>query len=125
MTTTQTGLRQRVDQLIDCINNGKILEAMEEFYTDDVEMRENSEPPTRGLAPNIEREKQFLSTVKEWRWTRWHAVAVNEDDGVAALEYSFQFVNTDGQEITYEQATIQRCAMGRFSASASTTADLC
>ncbi len=114
MTTTTPAVRQRVDQLIDYINNGKILEAMDEFYADDLEMRENSEPPTKGLAANIEREKQFLAGVKEWKWTKWHAVAVNEDDGVAMLEYSFQFIDTDGKENTYEQATVQRWRDGKI-----------
>lgn len=113
MTTTTT-LAARVDELIGYINQGKILEAMHEFYADSVEMRENSLPPTKGLAANIEREKQFLSTVKEWHWTTWQAKAVNEDDGVAILEYAFQFTNTDGQRITYEQATVQRWQNGKI-----------
>lgn len=113
MTTTTT-LSARVDELIGYINQGKILEAMHEFYADSVEMRENSLPPTKGLAANIEREKQFLSTVKEWHWTTWQAKAVNEDDGVAILEYAFQFTNTEGQRITYEQATVQRWQNGKI-----------
>lgn len=113
MTATTT-LSARVDELIGYINQGKILEAMHEFYADSVEMRENSLPPTKGLAANIEREKQFLSTVKEWHWTTWQAKAVNEDDGVAILEYAFQFTNTEGQRITYEQATVQRWQNGKI-----------
>jgi len=113
MTATQT-LRDRVDALVGFINEGKILEAMTEFYADDIEMRENNEAPTAGLHANLEREKQFLASVAEWKWTKWHAVAVNEDDGVAALEYAFQFVNTEGQTVTYEQATIQRWKDGKI-----------
>lgn len=107
-------IANRVEQLTEYINQGKILEAMGEFYADNLEMRENSQPPTVGLAANIEREKQFLSTVKEWHWTKWHARAVNEADGVALLEYSFHFTNTDGQPVTYEQATVQRWENGKI-----------
>lgn len=113
MSTTTT-IESRVDELIEYINNGKILEAMDEFYADNLVMQENSEPPTKGLKANIEREKQFLSTVKDWHWTKWHAKAVNEDDGVVILEYSFQFTNTDGKRITYEQATVQRWQDGKI-----------
>lgn len=112
--TTQTTIRSRIEQLQGFINNGKILEAMEEFYHDDVEMRENAEPPTRGLAANIEREKQFLSGVKQWNWTRWHATAVNDEENIAFLEYSFSFVNTDDQTVVYEQAAVQRWQDGRI-----------
>lgn len=109
-----SSIAKRVEQLIEYINQGKILEAMEEFYAEELEMRENSQPPTLGLIANIEREKQFLATVKEWHWTKWHATAINEADGVAFLEYSFHFTNTDGQPVTYEQATVQRWVDGKI-----------
>lgn len=113
MSTTMT-VQSRVNELIGYINEGKILEAMDEFYADDIVMQENSEKPTKGLAANIEREKQFLSGIKEWHWTKWHAKAVNEADGVALLEYSFHFTNTEGQPVTYEQATVQRWKDGKI-----------
>ncbi|MEL6739653.1 MAG: nuclear transport factor 2 family protein [Planctomycetota bacterium] len=114
MTTTQTTLKQHVEGLIALISEGKILEAMDTYYADTIEMRENNEPPTVGLAANIEREKQFLAGVKAWHWTKWHAVAVNEADGVALIEYSFNFTSTEGQDITYEQATVQRWQDGKI-----------
>ena len=114
MSTQTTPIAQRVADLQSYINEGKILEAMDEFYADSVTMQENSETPTVGLKENIEREKQFLSIVKDWHWTKWHAIAVNEDDGVSFLEYSFEFTNTDDQKVTYEQAVVQRWENGKI-----------
>lgn len=113
-TTAPTTVASRVAELQDYINNGKILEAMSEFYADGLVMQENSEEPTKGLEANIEREKQFLSVVKEWEWTKWTAVAVNEAEGVSILEYSFQFIDTEDKAVTYEQATVQRWADGKI-----------
>ncbi len=113
MTSTAT-IRERVEQLKGYINEGKILEAMDEFYHDDVVMQENAEAPTSGLAANIEREKQFLSIVKQWNWTKWHATAVNDEDNVSFVEYGFEFVNTDGQTVVYEQAVVQRWQDGKI-----------
>ena len=111
----QTGtIAKRVAELQDFINNGKILEAMTEFYDNEVTMQENNEPPTLGLKANIEREKQFLSVVKQWNWTKWTATAVDEDTGTSILEYSFEFVNTDNQTVLYEQATVQRWVDGKI-----------
>lgn len=115
MTSTQAAtIRERVEQLKDYINTGRVVEAMSEFYSDEVSMQENSEAPTQGLAANIEREKAFLASVGEWKWTDWRATAVDEDAGVALIEYAFQFVNTEGDTITYEQATVQRWAHGKI-----------
>ena len=107
-------IAERFAQLQDYINNGKILEAMDEFYADNISMRENNEPATEGLAANIEREKQFLSNVKRWHWTKWHNVAINEEDGVSLAEYSFQFTDQDDNAVTYEQATVQQWKDGKI-----------
>lgn len=112
--TTTTSIGERVEQLKNYINQGKILEAMDEFYHDDVVMQENSESPISGLITNIEREKQFLSIVKQWNWTKWHATAVNDEEKVSFVEYSFEFVNTDGETIVYEQAAVQRWQDGKI-----------
>lgn len=42
------------------IRQGKIIEAMNEFYDKDTVMQDNANSP-----PNIEREKQFMGGVKE------------------------------------------------------------
>ena len=36
---------------------------MNEFYDKDTVTQDNANPPTKGLAANIEREKQFLNGV--------------------------------------------------------------
>lgn len=112
--TTTASIAERVEQLKDYINNGKILEAMDEFYADEVVMQENSEEPTSGLEANIEREKQFLSIVKQWNWTKWHATAVNDRENVSFVEYSFEFVNSDDETVVYDQAVVQRWRDGKI-----------
>ncbi len=56
-------LQQRQNDLFGYIRQGKIIEAMNEFYDKDTMVQENANPPTKGLAANIEREKQFLSRI--------------------------------------------------------------
>jgi len=107
-------IHERVRELRSFIDEGRILEAMDEFYADPVSMRENSDPPTEGLAANIERERRFLAGVKQWHGTRWHAQAVNESQGVSFLEYAFEFTNQEGDTVTYEQAAVQRWEGGRI-----------
>ena len=63
-------LSERVDKLNAMIRDGKIIEAMTEFYADDVSMQENETPPTIGKSQNIEREKRFVSNVIEWRCSK-------------------------------------------------------
>lgn len=100
-------LKARVDGLVQHIEQGKILEAMNEFYSSNVSMQENNNPPSVGLAKNIEREKQFLGQVKQWKRTQIVAVGIDESRGQALIRYEFDFVNTAGQEVHYDQVSAQ------------------
>ena len=51
-----TSLQQRLNDLFGYIRQGKIIEAITEFYDKDVKMQENANLPTIGQAANIERE---------------------------------------------------------------------
>ncbi len=68
-----------MNDLFDHIRQGKIIEAMNEFYDKDTVMLDNANPPTVGLAANIEREKQFMSGVKEWKGCNVTASAVGDN----------------------------------------------
>ena len=105
-------LQQRLNDLFGYIRQGKILEAMTEFYDKDAKMQENANPPTVGQAANIEREKQFLSGVKEWKGFNVTASAVGED--VTFYECSLDFIATNGQAVHMEQVVVTRWKDGKI-----------
>ena len=107
-----SNVKQRVQELLSYIRNGRIIEAMTEFYAPDSEMQENRNPPTKGLAANIEREKQFLANIKEWRGFNVHAVAVEGD--VSLVETSMEFVATDGTTVRLEQVSVSKWRDGKI-----------
>ncbi len=101
----------RIDELITYIQQGKILEGMEEFYADDVVMTEPYHT-TDGKAENIEREKQFLAGVKEWKNFEVKATAVAGD--VSLSEQVMDWTTTDGQEVHVEQVAVARWQNGKI-----------
>ena len=76
---TTVNLQQRLQDLHSHIRQGKIIEAMQEFYDTDTVMQDNANRPTKGLAANIEREKQFMSGVKEWKGFNVTAAGVGDN----------------------------------------------
>lgn len=98
---SKTDILQRVTQLQDYIAEGRIIEAMHEFYGEEVVMRDNAEEPCRGLADNIEREKAWLDGVAEWKGFEVKAIGAGEDTTFA--ETTMDFVTKDGQTIHSEQ----------------------
>jgi len=105
-------LEQRLYDLHRYIREGRILEAMGEFYDQDVEMQENANSATVGLSANIEREKQFLSTVKEWTGFEVRAVGIGRD--VTFYEAVFGFIRTDGVPVHVEQVAVARWRNGKI-----------
>ena len=55
MIMSTVNLQQRRNGLFGYLRQGKIIEAMNEFYAKDTKMQENAHPPTVGLDVNIER----------------------------------------------------------------------
>lgn len=105
-------LERRLRDLHGYIRAGRILEAMSEFYADEVEMQENANPATVGLFANIEREKQFLSTVKQWTGFEVRTVGIGQD--VTFYEAVFDFIRTDGVPVHVEQVDVARWRQGKI-----------
>jgi ketosteroid isomerase-like protein len=108
---SRTNLQQRLNDLFSYIRQGKIIEAMNEFYDKDTVMQDNANPPTKGLAANIEREKQFMSGVKEWKGFTVTASGVG--DNVTFYESPSDFVTTGGQPVHLEQVSVAKWKNGK------------
>lgn len=105
-------LQQRLNDLFGYIRQGKIVEAMNEFYDKDTVMQDNANPPTKGLAANIEREKQFLNGVKEWKG--FNVTAAGVGDNVTLYECTMDFIATSGQPVHMEQVSVAKWKNGKI-----------
>lgn len=104
--------RQRVEQLISYVQEGKILDAMNEFYADDVVMQENGNAPTVGKAANVEREEGFVDAVAQVHENRATSVLVDGDS--AAIHWVFDFTNKAGHRIRLDQIAQQKWRDGHI-----------
>ena len=105
-------LQQRLQDLLNHIRQGKIVEAMNEFYDKDTVMQDNANPATKGLAANIEREKQFMSGVKEWKG--FNVTAQGVGDNVTFYESTMDFIATNGQAMHLEQVAVAKWRNGKI-----------
>jgi len=105
-------LQQRLQDLHKHIRQGKIIEALNEFYDTDTVMQDNANPPTKGLAANIEREKQFMSGVKEWKG--FNVTASGVGDNVTFYEAIVDFITTDGDKAHLEQVSVAKWKNGKI-----------
>ncbi len=105
-------LKHRVDTLNTMIQQGRITEAMEEFYSDNVVMAENDAEPTVGLAANLEREQAFVNN------TQWHGLELKDvvvDGNTSMVRWWMDFTNSEyGQRLAFTQVAYQRWEDGKI-----------
>ncbi len=99
-------LQNRLDDLLSYIREGRILDAVNEFYAEDVVMQENTLPPTVGREANLERERQFLNSVKDWK--RFDVIAKSASDDVTFYETVMDWTTTDGTDVHVEQVVVAK-----------------
>ena len=105
-------IRDRVDALNAMIQQGRIMEAMREFYTDDVVMAENDNPPTVGLAANLEREQAFVDNTT-WYGAELKTVVVDGDTSMVQWWLDFHNVQY-GPRLAFTQVAVQRWRDGKI-----------
>ena len=113
-TATGTSLREKVDDLNRMILEGKILEAFDKYYADDVVMVDPGQPPREGKAANREYEEQFVNGLEEFREAEVRAVAVDEASGVAMAEWLMDFRHSAFGDVRREQVSVQHWKDGQI-----------
>ncbi|MEM9065806.1 MAG: nuclear transport factor 2 family protein [Planctomycetota bacterium] len=117
MSTATTTVTDAFRDLLSKLQSGEILDAFGQHYAPNVEMTEGTGQTTSGFEANLEREKQFLASVKEWKSLTVQATAINDEgngNGATFIEYSFDFINTDEQPVHYEQVARQTWSGGKI-----------
>lgn len=109
MTTEQN---VRLEELLGYIREGRIMDAMNEFYADEVVMEEPAYGATVGLAANLAREQQFVDSVAEFRGFETPTVLIGGNSG--SYENVMDWTSTDGDEIHVEQVVVQDWKNGKI-----------
>jgi SnoaL-like polyketide cyclase. len=97
--------RQRVRDLVTMVEQGRILDAIDAFYADDVIMQENLNTPTVGKSTNRAREKQFVDFIKEVHENRADLMLVDGNHSV--VNWHFEFTGSDGKRVRFNQLALQ------------------
>ena len=105
-------INTQVQDVIDGILAGKILETFDAYYADDVVMSENQTEERVGKAVNREYEIKFLDNVLEFHGAEVGRVIVDGDH--AAVEWSFDITFKDGNRVKMQQVAVQTWKDGKI-----------
>ncbi len=111
-TATATSVDQLDKQLNDDVLSGKIMEAFEKYYADDVVMQENSEEPRKGKEANRKAEEEFMASVEAFNGASVKASAVNGD--VTFSEWEMDITFKGGHRVKMNQVAVRQWKNGKI-----------
>ena len=104
-------ITEKLNGLNALVLSGKLLEAFDQYYHDDVVMQENNLPPTIGKDANREREIEFLSKVTDFRNAEVSHVAIGNN--VSYVTWTYDYTHADWGIRNYTQVSVQHWKDGK------------
>lgn len=105
-------IKENLEEINQMILQGKALEALEKHYHDDVIMQENESQPTIGKDANLKREKEFFSSITEFRGAEIKGIAIG--DNVSYVTWKFDYTHKDWGVKNYTQVSVQHWRDGKI-----------
>ena len=90
---------------------GRILEAFDQYYAEDVVMQENAATPTVGKAANRAREIQFLESIEQFHGAQCLGSATSGDTSYS--EWILDVTFKGGIRVKMEQVAVRRWRNGQ------------
>jgi ketosteroid isomerase-like protein len=100
-----------VQGLIDAVEAGNFVEAIQAYYAPEASMRENTDAPRQGIAALVDNEQRILAVFKSIKG-RSLGPALVEGDRVA-INWAFDFERQDGTTAHMEEVAWQRWQDGK------------
>ena len=104
-------IKPQVLALIELVENGKMLDAMNAFYAENITMQENVSPPTVGFAANYARESAFYGSLEALKFT---LVSVLVEGDRAVINWMFDYTTADGKQYRMDEIAVQTWRNGKI-----------
>lgn len=104
-TTTAPDVAALDANLNRMVLEGRILDAFETFYADDVVMQENAATPVAGKAANRERERQFVESIEQFHGAELLGAASHDDRSYS--EWRLDLTFKGGGRVQMEQVAVR------------------
>ncbi len=98
----------KAKDIYDMLANGKMLEAFDKYYHNDVEMVEATGETRKGKAANRKFQEEFLGMIKEIHGSGVKSVASNEKEAKTMVESWMDITFNDGRRQMMEEVAVQK-----------------
>lgn len=109
--TTAPTVATRDADLNRMVLQGRILDAFETFYADDVVMQENAATPVVGKTDNRERERRFVESIEQFHGAQLLGTATRDDRSYS--EWLLDVTFKGGVRVKLEQVAVRHWRDGQ------------
>lgn len=99
---------EKAQDLYEMITEGKMLEAFDKYYHEDVVMIEANGEVREGKAFNREYEEKFVASIKEFHGFGVIGITSNEEEGITMVESWMEATVADGYRMKMEEVSVQQ-----------------
>ena len=98
---------ERATDIYNKVEEGKAMDAFEEYYDEDVTMILEDGTAVEGKDANRERENEFFGSVEEFHGSEVKKITSNEDEGTTSVESVMDVTFKGGGRVQIEQVAVQ------------------
>jgi len=109
---TRTEIEQSLNDLNNLVLEGKMLDAFEKYYHDDVVMQENESAPTVSKDVNRQREIEFLNNITDFRGASVEGIAIG--DNLSSVIWKYDYTHKEWGVRAYTQVSVQHWKDGKI-----------
>ena len=109
---THLDIENSLKDLNNLVQEGKMLDAFEKYYHDDVAMHENNLPATVSKEANRQRELEFLNNITEFRSAAVKDMGVSGD--LSFVIWQYDYTHREWGVRNYSQISVQQWKDGKI-----------
>ena len=109
---THVEIESSLKELNRMVLEGKMLDAFETYYHDDVAMQENNLPATVSKKANRQRELEFLNNIEEFRGAEVKGIGVSGD--LSYVIWQYDYTHKEWGIRNYSQISVQQWKDGKI-----------
>jgi ketosteroid isomerase-like protein len=107
-------LQTDVNGFLDLVRKGQFMDAFEKYYSEDVVMQENNDPPKVGKTQNRTAEKEFLDSVEAVHETQIKNVAFDPNKNVVMIQEYMDLTLKGMGRVKMEEIAVQTWRDGKI-----------
>jgi len=109
---TRIEIESALQEINELVLEGKLMDAFEKYYDEDVVMQENEMMPTVGKGLNRQRELKFLDDVQEFRKAAVKGIGVG--DNISFVIWEYDYTHKEWGKRSYSQVSVQQWSKGKI-----------